>query len=179
MKFYVPFILILLTCAGCQPDKNDRLPNIVIILANDMGYSDIGCFGSEIPTPNIDYLAEHGLVITQFYNAARCCPTRASLLTGMYPHQAGMGDMVEGRLKQDSTFLPAYQGWLKKSTPTIAELLNKNGYQIFISGKWHVGDPPEHWPVKRGFDRSFSLINGASNYFNLEPWDSLILARPL
>ena len=165
-----PLFFLSILFQSCQSGPGNTPPNIILILADDMGYSDIGFFGSEIPTPNIDFLAENGLVITQFYNASRCCPTRASLLTGLYPHQAGMGDMVEGRLLRDSTFLPAYQGWLNKNTPTIAEELKKAGYQTFISGKWHVGDAPEHWPDQRGFDRSFSLINGASNYFNLSPW---------
>ncbi len=164
------FLLMWIILGSCQATERTGSPNIIIILADDMGYSDISCFGSEIPTPNIDYLSDQGLTMTHFYNASRCCPTRASLLTGMYPHQAGMGDMVEGRLLKDSTFLSAYQGWLNEKTPTIAELLKEAGYQTFISGKWHVGDAPEYWPDKRGFDRSFSLINGASNYFNLEPW---------
>ncbi len=162
--------LFLLVLAGCRPQNQQKKPNIIIILADDMGFSDIGCFGSEIPTPNIDYLAVNGVRMTQMYNAARCCPTRASLLTGVYPHQAGMGDMVEGRMKLDNTPVPAYQGYLNDSLQTIAGLLKRQGYTTIISGKWHVGDAPKYWPDKKGFDKSFSLINGASNYFNLQPW---------
>ncbi|MFW5726021.1 MAG: arylsulfatase [Bacteroidota bacterium] len=145
-------------------------PNIILIMTDDMGYSDLGCFGGEIPTPNLDKLAENGLRMTHFYNAARCCPTRASLLTGLYPHQAGMGDMVEGRLAPDSSYLPAYAGYLPNTSVTLAEMLKIAGYHTMISGKWHVGDEPEHWPHNRGFDDVFTLINGATNYFTLAPW---------
>lgn len=162
--------LCLILMVSCTQQKESPKPNIIIIMADDMGFSDIGCFGSEIATPNIDYLAEQGMRLTQMYNAARCCPTRASLLTGVYPHQAGMGDMVEGRMRMDNTPLPAYQGYLNDSLQTIAELLKQEGYTTMISGKWHVGDAPQYWPLKKGFDKSFSLINGASNYFNLKPW---------
>lgn len=137
-----------------------KQPNIIIILADDMGYSDIGCFGSEIQTPNLNALAKSGLVMTQFYNASRCCPTRASLLTGLYQHQAGVGDMVNTR-KQ-----PAYQGYLNNNCVTIAEALKAGGYNTYMAGKWHVGTAPDHWPVKRGFDHYFGLIDGASSYFD-------------
>jgi len=135
-------------------------PNIIIIMADDMGYSDIGCFGSEIKTPNLDQLANAGLSMTQFYNASRCCPSRASLLTGLYPHQAGIGDMV------DPKPLPAYQGYLSKNAVTIAEVLQSVGYQTYMSGKWHVGSKPDHWPLKRGFQHYYGLIDGASSYFH-------------
>jgi len=155
--------------SSCSERSHER-PNVLIILADDMGYSDLSCMGSEIPTPNIDRIAEEGALFTNFYNAARCCPTRASLLTGLYPHEAGMGDMTEGRIMKDGTFVNAYQGFLDEHSITIAELLGGAGYQTFISGKWHVGDSLEHWPLQRGFDRSFALISGASNYFNTEPY---------
>lgn len=154
---------------GDQAD-NEKPPNIIIILADDMGYSDLGCFGSEIRTPNLDRLANNGLRLTQFYNAARCCPTRASLLTGLYSHQAGMGDMTEGRLLPDSTPLIAYTGYLPDNCVTIAEVLKENGYQTMISGKWHVGEEKENWPHHHGFDDVYTLIGGALNYFTLEPW---------
>lgn len=138
-------------------------PNIVVILADDMGFSDIGCYGSEIATPNLDRLAAGGLRFTQFYNAARCCPTRASLMTGLYPHQAGIGHMVEDRGH------PSYRGFLNDRCVTIAEVLRDAGYRTFMAGKWHVGEQRPHWPVDRGFDRSYSLISGATNYFRLDP----------
>lgn len=139
-----------------------KRPNIILIMADDMGYSDIGCFGSEINTPNLDKLASQGIRFTQFYNAARCCPTRAALLTGLYPHQAGVGHMTENRGH------PSYQGYLNDHCVTIGEVLRTAGYRTYISGKWHVGDDRPHWPIDRGFDRSYSLVYGGSNYFRLE-----------
>jgi arylsulfatase len=154
-------LVFLLPIAGCSENQSLR-PNIVMIMADDMGYSDLGCFGSEITTPNIDRLAERGLRLTQFYNAARCCPTRASLLTGLYPHQAGMGDMVNSGKSAGP-----YQGYLNRSCVTLAELLQTAGYRTAMSGKWHVGEEKPHWPVNRGFERYFGLISGAANYFDL------------
>jgi arylsulfatase len=138
--------------------ENNR-PNIVLILADDMGYSDIGCFGSEIKTLNLDRLAQQGLRMTQFYNASRSCPTRASMLTGLYQHQAGVGDMVS-----DQGY-PSYQGFLNDKCVTLAELLKMNGYRTFMSGKWHVGGKPEALPLNRGFERYFGLIDGAGSYY--------------
>ncbi len=140
-------------------------PNIVLILADDLGFSDIGCYGSEIHTPNLDKLAGEGLRFTQFYCAARCCPSRASILTGLYPHQAGMGNMVS---KPDDPRPPGpYQGYLNDRCVTVAEMLKQAGYRTYMSGKWHVGEAPEHWPRKRGFDRYFGLISGACSYWEL------------
>jgi len=141
--------------------RANRQPNIVLIMADDMGYSDIGCYGGEIRTPNLDRLAAGGLRFSQFYNAARCCPTRASLLTGLYPHQAGIGDMVGNR------GYPAYQGYLNDRCLTIAEALKPAGYHTLMAGKWHVGERRPHWPTDRGFDRYFGLISGAANYFDI------------
>jgi len=135
-------------------------PNIVLIMADDMGYSDIGCYGGEIHTPNLDRLAAGGLRFTQFYNGARCCPTRASLLTGLYAHQAGIGHMVGNRGYR------AYQGYLNEECVTIAEALKGAGYRTLMSGKWHVGEERPHWPTDRGFDRYFGLISGAANFFD-------------
>lgn len=139
-------------------------PNIVIILADDMGFSDIGCFGSEITTPNIDRFAHEGLKMTQFYNAGRCCPSRAALLTGLYPHQAGVGDMVKYKGS------PAYQGYLNEHSATIAELLkDEAGYNTIVSGKWHVGLQQSALAYNRGFDQSFTMLNNGSSYFNSAP----------
>jgi arylsulfatase len=162
-------------------------PNIVLILADDMGYSDIGCYGGEISTPNIDSLARDGVRLTNFYNQARCCPSRAALMTGRYPHQVGIGAMIDGYAKwireaaatvapsTQSTELspqhsdletnPSYQDHLSPDSPTIAELLRTAGYHTMMCGKWHLGYRPTEWPVKRGFDRSFALIGGAMNYY--------------
>ena len=138
-----------------------KRPNILLILADDMGYSDLGCYGSEIQTPNLDRLAANGLRFSQFYNAARCCPTRACLLTGLYPHQAGVGKMVKNEGPGP------YQGFLNDRCVTIAEALKPGGYATYMSGKWHVGEERPHWPVDRGFDRHYGLISGAMNYFDI------------
>jgi arylsulfatase A-like enzyme len=160
---FLALAVMMTHCSSHRKTIPDR-PNIILIMSDDMGYSDLGCFGSEINTPNLDKLAAEGLRITQFYNAGRCCPTRASLLTGLYQHQAGIGDMM------GDSGIPAYQGYLNKECVTLGEVMKLNGYNTYMAGKWHVGGNPEHWPLKRGFDRYFGLIDGASNYFNLEPY---------
>jgi len=159
---YLLFFCLGLSVSAQQKPKivTKKRPNIIIILADDMGYSDIGCFGSETQTPNLDALGKSGIKMTQFYNASRCCPTRASLMTGLYQHQAGVGDMVNTRTQ------PAYEGYLNRNCVTIAEALKAGGYATLMAGKWHIGQEPEHWPVKRGFDHYFGLIDGASSYFN-------------
>lgn len=140
-------------------------PNIVLIMADDMGYSDIGCYGSAIATPNIDNLAQQGLRFRNFYNNAKCCPTRASLLTGLNNHEAGMGNMVT---MADTPIQPGpYQGFLNQNSVTIAEVLRTAGYSTYMSGKWHLGERKEHWPLQRGFDKYFGLISGASSYFEI------------
>ncbi|MEZ6066415.1 MAG: arylsulfatase [Planctomycetaceae bacterium] len=141
-------------------------PNIIVILSDDMGYSDIGCFGGEIATPNLDSLAANGLRFTQFYNTSRCCPTRASLLTGLYPHQAGIGHMMEDRGH------PGYRGDLNRNSRTMAEVLRPAGYSTYAVGKWHVtpkvtpGSSQHNWPLQRGFDRYYGTIHGAGSFFD-------------
>src|SRR4026209_1193804 len=107
-------------------------PNIVVVMSDDRGFSDLGCYGGEIQTPTLDRLAAGGLRLTQFYNTARCCPTRAALLTGLYPHQAGIGHMMDDR------GLDGYRGTLNRSCVTIAEALKPAGYRSYAVGKWHV-----------------------------------------
>ena len=141
-------------------------PNVIIVMADDMGWSDIGCYGSEIETPNLDRLAKNGLRFTQFYNTGRCCPTRASLLTGTYPHQAGIGHMM------NDTGLPGYKGDLGTDVQTIAEVLKPANYSTYLSGKWHVtpkvtpGSSQHNWPKQRGFDRFYGTIHGAGSFFD-------------
>ena len=171
--FSLASYLTIYTAAAEVTEK----PNIVIILADDMGFSDIGCYGSEISTPNLNTLATGGIRFTQFYNAARCCPTRASLLTGLYPHQAGIGDMTVDQGE------PSYRGDISNNCVTIAEVLKSNGYKTYMSGKWHVTKDvdtwmtwlPEdkkihtskhNWPRQRGFDEFFGTIHGAGSYYN-------------
>ena len=150
-------------------------PNIILILADDMGYSDLGCYGSEIRTPNLDRLAASGLRFSQMYNSARCCPSRASLLTGLNPHQTGVGHMV------DPLGPTSYQGNLNENCATIAEVLRSSGYGTYMSGKWHVGgrydllddsdwerqkgDAGHSIPTQRGFDRFYGIVAGSANYF--------------
>jgi len=160
----IPFLVLLSGCAGAaDPEAPRRRPNILVILADDLGFSDIGCYGGEISTPTLDRLSAGGLRFTQFYNTARCCPSRASLLTGLYPHQAGVGHMVADRKT------PAYQGRLNDRCVTLAEALRPNGYRTLMVGKWHVGNDRPHWPVDRGFDRSVALIGSGRHYFMLPP----------
>lgn len=158
---------ILVFTSICRAETNQR-PNIIYIMSDDMGYSDIGCYGSEIETPVLDALADKGLRYTQFYNTARCCPTRASLLTGLYPHQAGVGHMMNDRGYE------GYRGDLNRNCVTIAEALKPAGYRTYLSGKWHVTkeiapktDADKHnWPLQRGFDRFYGTIHGAGSFFD-------------
>ena len=137
-------------------------PNIIVILVDDMGFSDLGCYGSEIPTPNLDRLAAGGVRFTQFYNTARCSPTRAWLLTGLYPHQAGMGHL-------DNMVLPdshGYQGRLTDESVTMAEVLRPAGYFTAMTGKWHLGQKHGTPPWDRGFDRSLNSVAGGIYFPN-------------
>ncbi|MEC9094216.1 MAG: arylsulfatase [Planctomycetota bacterium] len=141
-------------------------PNIVLIMADDMGYTDIGCYGSEIKTPTLDQLASGGIRMTQFYNTSRCCPTRASLLTGLYSHQAGIGLMTGDR------GWDAYRGDLNQKCRTLAEVLKTAGYKNYMAGKWHVTKhvspqgPKHNWPLQRGFDRFYGTIIGAGSFYD-------------
>ncbi len=160
-------------CGGLFQSEAGRAcgkePNIVLIMADDMGFSDIGCYGGEIDTPNLDGLAANGLRFTQFYNTARCCPTRASLLTGLYAHQAGIGHM-----SYDNGF-DSYRGVLSKNCVTIAEVLKQAGYATYISGKWHLchfdfktraSDSRYSWLIQRGFDEFYGTLAGAGSFYN-------------
>ena len=154
-----------LGCGGgpAAPESAAR-PNIILIMADDMGFSDIGCYGGEIDTPHLDQLAANGIRFTQFYNGARCCPTRASLLTGLYAHQAGVGHMMS------DYGLSSYRGDLNRQCVTIAEVLKTAGYTTLMSGKWHVTpaqlDSKHNWPRQRGFERFFGTIHGAGSFYD-------------
>lgn len=158
--------------SASNKQKDPPRPNIILIMSDDMGYSDIGCYGSEINTPNLNRLAQNGLRFTQFYNTARCCPTRASLLTGLNPHQAGIGHMVDPvDIKEGGE---GYQGDLSRHAVTIAQVLKSAGYSTYMTGKWHVTplspdkyNPSRHnWPLQRGFDRFFGTIDGAGSFYD-------------
>ncbi|MGB7329699.1 MAG: arylsulfatase [Rubripirellula sp.] len=160
----LPAIMFLVSTVLSAAEK----PNIIYILSDDMGFSDIGCYGGEVPTPNLDSLADGGLRFTQFYNTGRCCPTRASLLTGLYPHQAGVGHMMEDRGHD------GYRGDLNRNCVTIAEALKPAGYRTYMAGKWHVTpkinpkieSDKSNWPRQRGFDRFYGTIHGAGSFFD-------------
>lgn len=150
---------------GASQTKLPKKPNIIIILVDDMGYSDVGCYGGEIDTPNIDRLAAEGLRFTRFHNYGRCCPTRASLMTGRHPHQVGIGHMTEPPGEPLGITGP-YQGFLNDNCTTIAEVLSRAGYHTLMTGKWHLGmSDRSNWPRQRGFDRYFGCLSGAINYF--------------
>ncbi len=151
-----------------KPKTSGARPNIILIMVDDMGYSDIQCFGGEIPTPNINRLASSGVKYTQFYNTARSCPTRASLITGLYPHQAGIGEMSEdpgsGVMPEDDS--DGYMAALNRHCVTMAEVLGDAGYHTYMVGKWHLGmHGMEKWPLQRGFDRFYGILAGATSYF--------------
>ena len=164
----------LLLAFPCALSAAVSKPNIIVILSDDMGYSDIGCYGGEIATPNLDGMAAKGVRFTQFYNTARCCPTRASLLTGLYPHQAGIGHMTA------DTGSDGYRGELNRKCVTLAEALRPAGYATYMTGKWHVTRAlgaktqaeKNNWPLQRGFDRFYGTIIGGGSF-----WDPAFLTR--
>lgn len=157
---------ILAGCAGNSgQEAKPKKPNILVILADDLGYSDLGCYGSEISTPNIDNLAETGVRFTQFYNSARCCPSRASLLTGLFPHQTGIGSFVG-----PDRGVPGYAGHLTANTVTLAEVLKENGYRTFGSGKWHVNHPG---PTDRGFEEYYGFLDD----YGIDGWEPKWMQR--
>lgn len=172
-KYFAVVFIYLCFVSAIRADR----PNIVIIMSDDMGYSDIGCYGGEIDTPNLNSLADNGLRFTQFYNTGRCCPTRASLLTGLYPHQAGVGWMMT-----DSGY-DGYRGDLNNQCRTIAEVLKPAGYRTYMSGKWHVTKQESaqsekyNWPLQRGFEKFYGTISGAGSFW--DPWSLVRQNTPI
>ncbi len=157
MKLLAPltaFAILLTNVLVCSQAASAERPNIIVMLVDDMGFSDLGCYGSEIPTPHLDALAANGLRFTQFYNTGRCCPTRAALLTGLYSHQAGIGHMT------DDKGVPGYQGRLNRQCVTMAQVLQPAGYFTAMTGKWHVGQNFGVTPWDRGFQRSLNAAAG-------------------
>jgi arylsulfatase A-like enzyme len=186
-NLYLLFAFFLSSCAGTKNKTTkleDKRPNIIVILADDLGYSDIGSYGGEISTPNLDHLAENGIRFTQFYNTSRCCPTRAALLTGLYNQLAGIGEMTTDRN------LPGYRGYLTENTVTLAEVLKDAGYHTAMTGKWHISNtieqptreaqfkwlnhqadhpyfsPVEQYPTSRGFEKYYGNVWGVVDYFD-------------
>ena len=174
MRTYLPFLIAsaFLTSVGHAAVK----PNIIIILADDLGYSDLGCYGGEIKTPHLDALAAGGLRFTQFYNGTRCCPSRASLLTGLYPHQAGVGLMTSDRgakfpgAGDRGDNFPGYRGHLNDQCVTLGQVLQPAGYKTYAAGKWHVGDFD---PTTRGFDAFYGFSSG----YGIDSWDPRVMTR--
>lgn len=158
------YLIGLLTALSTLSPHAASRPNILIILLDDLGYSDLGCYGGEIPTPHIDQLGKGGLRFTQMTNSARCCPSRASLLTGLHPPQAGIADFT-GR--PNPRLGPAYLGRLSPNSVTFAEVLKSSGYQTYAVGKWHVGHHPDAIPTARGFDKFYGYTQGHSH----SQWD--------
>src|SRR5690606_25136453 len=159
-----------------QPDERRIVerPNIVLIVADDLGYSDLGVFGSEIPTPNLDALARAGTMLTQFYANMTCSPTRAMLMSGTDSHVAGLGVMGTPR-NEAQRGQPGYEGYLNSRVASLADLLRDAGYRTYMTGKWHLGTQVETGPAARGFDRSFVSLDGAAHLGGLS-WDGPGLA---
>ncbi|HLP37697.1 arylsulfatase [Lacibacter sp.] len=166
MKRIIVFLLIAVSVVKLNAQQR---PNVIVILADDMGFSDLGCYGGEIPTPNLDALAKNGLRLTQFYQGARCCPTRASLLTGLYAHEAGIGFMTEALHNN-----PSYQGFINRNSVTLGETMQQAGYFTIMAGKWHVGHKEDQRPSARGFMRSLNAAAGGF-YFSEDEKSKLFL----
>lgn len=155
--------------ANSNRGKN-RSPNIVILVADDMGYTDLGAFGSEIPTPNIDSFAKQGRMLTNFHTLPSCSPSRSQLLTGVDNHQNGLGNMEE-LLTPNQKGKPGYEGYLNNRIVTLPQLLKDAGYHTFMAGKWHLGKIPGTFPSDKGFEQSFTLLEGGGGHFNHMPFD--------
>ena len=165
MKLLKTTLVFLLLATLLHTRAEAAKPNILLILADDLGWSDLGCYGGEIKTPALDALAKNGLRFTQFYNTARCCPTRASLLTGLYPHQAGVGSMSNDR----GAGHPGYRGTLQKNCVTLAEVLRQGGYHTSMVGKWHLHNQQDIKPTDRGFDEFYGMLGGYNSCWEEKP----------
>jgi arylsulfatase A-like enzyme len=170
LRLSVAALLLLLTTACTESPVQNGLeenlsqsetpPNIVLIVADDLGYTDLGFLGSEIATPNLDQLAAEGLVFTNYYSSPICAPTRAQLMSGTDHHRAGQG-MMEARF----TGIPGYEGFMNERVVTVAERLRGAGYSTLMAGKWHLGHEDHQIPYARGFDRSFALLDGSASHY--------------
>ncbi len=159
---------LMCACSGAPEEAGlvaGARPNILLIVADDLGYGDLGAFGGEIETPHIDELAAAGARFTRFYSHVSCSPTRSLLLTGVDNHLNGLGTMAEDHLPHQAG-LPGYAGYLNNEVVTVARLLNDAGYHTYMTGKWHLGQTRETDPFRRGFERTYALLGGAANHFN-------------
>jgi arylsulfatase len=166
------FVLLLSACliaTACTYEKKktfDKRSNILLIVADDAGYSDFSCYGGEIPTPNIDALANEGILMTDFHVAPNCAPTRAAMLSGMDNHLAGLGTMSE-LITENQKGQPGYEGYLNFNVVSLAEVLSQSGYQTYMAGKWHLGAKKEETrPFSRGFNRTFSMLAGGASHWS-------------
>lgn len=165
MKKHILLVSLGWMVWACTVAEPAERPNVIIILADDLGFSDLGCYGGEISTPNLDRMATRGVRFSSFYTSARCCPSRAALMTGLHPHQAGIGSFVEARPVAGKG--PAYAGRLLSSCVTLAELLGDAGYSTWMVGKWHLGDPG---PMARGFQEYYGYRNFSA--YAEDQWDA-------
>jgi arylsulfatase len=164
-RFLTAFLATLASGIGLQPiQAADKRPNILLVVADDMGWTDLGNFGSEIETPNLDKLAERGVRFVDFHTSVSCSPTRSMLLSGTDNHIAGLGNMGE-LLTGNQVGKPGYEGYLNDRVVSLAEVLRDGGYHTYMSGKWHLGHESGHVPFDRGFERSFSMLNGGASHW--------------
>ena len=156
--------LLLVGCGSSPPAPAEQRPNVLLVVVDDLAFSDLGAFGGEIETPNLDALARGGVRLTDFHVAASCSPTRSMLMTGNDNHLVGLGTMAE-QLSPGAEVRPGYEGYLNTRSRTIAEVFSSAGYATSMAGKWHLGDEPDQAPHARGFARSYALLNGGGNHF--------------
>ncbi|NIB38284.1 arylsulfatase [Pseudomaricurvus alkylphenolicus] len=167
LNFVIALSAIPVSQASTSPNDspNPTRPNILLIVADDLGYADLGSYGSEIETPNLDKLANAGVKFTNLYAAPTCSPTRAMLLSGTDNHIAGLGNMAE-EMASNQQGRPGYEGYLNFNVVSVASLLRDSGYRTYMSGKWHLGLEQQHSPFARGFDRSYTLLQGGGGHFD-------------
>ncbi|QDV49920.1 arylsulfatase [Gimesia fumaroli] len=166
-------VAIFLLCTGWSQHawsakKESGRPNILLIVADDLGYSDLGCFGGEIETPQLDSLAARGVRLTQYYNTGRCCPSRGSIMTGQYPHRIGLGHMTRNLNQR------GYQGHIADEAITVAQILQQGGYRTFLSGKWHLGTED---PTKLGFEEFYGTLVSAKTFWDVDHFTRLPASR--
>ena len=164
LKIYLSILFSVLSCSVAMSDER---PNVILIVADDLGYSDLGVYGSEIKTPNLDKLSKSGIQLTNYYTAPTCGPTRAMLLTGVDNHMAGLGtNSAALRRLPELRGRPGYEGFLNDSVIPFPKILNQAGYDTFMTGKWHLGKKQGKLPTDQGFDKYFGILDGGGSHFS-------------